>query len=357
VLQADFERRFASFTARISMAVAPGETVVIVGESGAGKSTVLRCLAGLDQPDAGRLAFSETTWFDSSTGQHLAARHRPVGYVSQDYALFPHLTAVDNVAFGLRAAGAPKADARNRARAWLERVGLPEVSHHRPHQLSGGQQQRVALARALVLDPAVLLLDEPLSALDLRTRRAMRNEVQQLAKSSDRATVYVTHDPIEAMTLADRIVVMEGGSVTQIGTRETLVQTPKSLYVGEFLGLNLFEGVADKRDESGLTRVTAGGGTFLVAAEAHPGRVYLVVDPRTITLSVERPAGSAHNVFSGTVREMIPEPPSGDRVRVVLETQPPLVAEVTRNAVQMLALHPGGPVYAAVKATAIRMHA
>lgn len=328
----------------------------MVGESGAGKSTVLRCLAGLDHPDAGRLVCRDVTWFDSATAKRVPARERPIGYVAQDYALFPHLTVLDNVAFGLRAVGVSRRDARARAHAWLERIGLEDVITHRPRQLSGGQQQRVALARALVLDPDVLLLDEPLSALDLRTRRAVRRELLELARTRDRTMVYVTHDPIEAMTLGDRIIVLENGSVTQAGTRESLVKTPKSLYVGEFLGINLFEGHAAERDATGLTRVIAGGGEFLVADNAEPGRVYVMVDPRTITLSRDRPTGSAHNLFEGAISEMIPEPPAGDRVRVVVGTTPPLVAEITRHAVETMGLHPGMRVHAAVKATSVRTH-
>ena len=212
----------------VELLVRPGETTVVVGESGAGKSTLLRLVAGLARPDQGRIAVDDRPWCDTTAGVDVPAWRRSVGFVFQDYALFPHLTVRDNVGFGLRGLGVPAGDARRRAGAMLERLGVGELAARAVAGLSGGQQQRVALARALVLDPAVLLLDEPLSALDLRTRRAVRGELRRLLRGLPCRTLYVTHNPVEAMFFGERLAVLERGRITQTGTRDDLLLLPRS---------------------------------------------------------------------------------------------------------------------------------
>jgi molybdate transport system ATP-binding protein len=347
-------RRRGSFALSLELSLRRGETTVLVGESGAGKTTLLRLVAGLDQPDEGRIVLDGRVWADTSAAVVLPAWRRSVGYVFQDYALFPHLSVSDNVAFGLRAAGARRRESAERARAVLERLGIADLAGRRVAGLSGGQQQRVALARALVLDPDVLLLDEPLSALDLRTRRGIRGELRRLLRSLPCCTLYVTHNPVEAMFFGERLVVLERGRVTQSGTRDELLRHPRSAYVAELVGTNLLYGSPER---AGGTEVRTGAGSIMVGAEAAEGEVFATVSPREITLYRERPEASAQNLFTGPIVELVPEPPGGERVRVALGTTPPLVAEVTREAVAALELREGMVVHAGFKATGVRTYA
>jgi molybdate transport system ATP-binding protein len=211
----------------------------------------------------------------------------------------------------------------------------------------------VALARALVLEPSLLLLDEPLSALDLGTREAIRGELREIVARLPCATVYVTHSPLEAMVFGRSIAVIEGGQVTQVGTREELLTHPRTPYVATLLGVNLFQGSIVERDQAGVASVRTADGTLVVADPGGNGAVFMAVSPREITLSLEPPAGSAQNVLHGPIRELVPEPPAGERVRVALRTTPPLVAEVTRHAVEALGLEEGLAVYASFKATGV----
>ena len=335
--------------------VRPGETTVVVGESGAGKSTLLRIVAGLVRPDEGRVAVDDRPWCDVALGVDLPAWRRSVGFVFQDYALFPHLSVRENVAFGLRALGVPPAESRRRSAAMLERLGVGELAGRPVAGLSGGQQQRVALARALVLDPAVLLLDEPLSALDLRTRRSVRGELRRLLRGLPCRTLYVTHNPVEAMFFGERLAVLERGRITQTGTRDDLLLHPRSAYVAELVGTNLLYGATDRRHAA--AEIRTGGGAIAVGADAAEGDVFATVSPREITLYRERPDGSAQNLLTGPILELVPEAPGGERVRVALGTTPPLVAEVTREAVAALELREGMVVHAGFKATGVRTYA
>jgi molybdate transport system ATP-binding protein len=347
-------KRFGAFTLDVDLRVESGQTLVVVGESGAGKSTLLRTIAGLENPDRGRVALGSAVLFDSDGGQDQPAWRRPVGYVPQDYALFPHLDVFENVAFGLRAGGARSHETGERVNATLTRFGLESFAGRRPSQLSGGQQQRVALARALVLEPEVLLLDEPLSALDLRTRQTTRGELRRLLSELTCSTVYVTHQPLEAVVFGDRITVLENGQVTQGGTREDLLRRPRSSYVAAFLGVNLFRGgIVDR--ENGIARVATEQGEVSVVDPGGDKDVFAVVNPREISLFLAPPEGSARNCFRGNVVELIPEPPDGQRVRVVLGSTPPLVAEITEQAGRQLGLREGMEIYAAFKATGVEV--
>ena len=353
MLLADVRKRLRSFTLEATFGVERGETLVLVGESGAGKTTVLRLLAGLERPDAGRIRLGEETYFDAGAGVDLPVWQRDLAYLSQDYSLFPHLTALDNVAFGLRAQGVRARAARSRAFGALDRVGLADAAVRRPGHLSGGQQQRVALARALVLEPGLLLLDEPLSALDLQSRAELRTELRSVLQDTDCATVYVTHAPLEAIALGTRVAAIEAGRITQSGSPDELLRRPRTPYVAAFMGVNLLQGRL-VRGADGLARLETGVGSVAVAETGEEGDLLVALDPRDITLHTEQPVGSAQNALHGSILEVTPEPPLGERVRVALQTQPPLVAEVTRQAADALRLREGKPVWAAFKATGLK---
>jgi molybdate transport system ATP-binding protein len=211
----------------------------------------------------------------------------------------------------------------------------------------------VAIARAIVLDPRLLLLDEPLSALDAQTRRAIRGELRLLLAELPCTTVYVTHSTAEALALGERITVLESGRISQSGSREDLMRYPRSSYVAEFLGVNFFRGSLSARSESGGARIALPQGELLISENRTEGDVAVVVHPREITLSLTSSAGTARNVFAGTIVEIVPEPPSGELVRISLATNPPLIAEVTRSAVEALGLEPGQQVYASFKAAGV----
>ena len=356
MLRATLAKRRGGFALDVAVEAPAGGTLVVVGESGAGKTTLLRLLAGLDRPDAGRVAVGERVYFDAAAGIEAPAWEREVGYVAQDYALFPHLTVRENVAFGLRARGVPRHDARARADAALDRLGVADLALRRPAELSGGQQQRVALARAAVTEPRLLLLDEPLSALDLGTRQVVRGELRALLSELSAATVFVTHSPLDATVFGDSIAVIENGRLTQVGARDDLLRHPRSAYVATLLGVNLLQGTVVSRDAGGVAHVRTADGMLAVADPGADGPIYLTVNPQEITLYSAPPAGSAQNVFRGPVIEIVPEPPAGDRVRVALGTSPPLVAEITRQAVAGLGLREGMPVYAGFKATGVKAY-
>ena len=347
-------KQLGAFSLEAEVEVGDRRTMVLVGESGSGKTTLLRLLAGLLQPDRGRIEVDGETWFDSgSASPSRPACERRVGYVAQDYALFPHLPAVENVAFGLRAQRISARVAGTRAAAALDRLGVAALGRRRPNELSGGQQQRVAIARAIVLEPRVLLLDEPLSALDVQTRRSTRGELRRLLAELPCTTLYVTHSPAEALAFGEEITVLERGRVSQKGTRDDLMRHPSSPYVAEFLGVNYLRGTSVADGAGAIARITHPGGHLWVTESATAADSAVVVHPREITLSLGEPGGTARNVFAGAIEEMVPEPPAGDMLRISLATSPPLIAEVTRQAVDSLGLRPGLRVFASFKAAGV----
>jgi molybdate transport system ATP-binding protein len=332
----------------LTLDAAPGETVVLLGPNGAGKTTVLRVIAGLLPLDSGHVVLDGEVLDDPRTGAWRTPERRSVGYVFQDHALFPHLSALENVAFGLRARGIRRSDARGRAQAWLERVGVAPHAAARPRALSGGQAQRVALARALAPEPRVLLLDEPLAALDATARVDTRRELRRHLDGHDGVRVVVTHDPVDAMTLGDRVVVIEEGRVVQSGPLPELRERPRTRYVADLVGVNLYRGSADGR---GTIRIPDRG--ELVAAAQTFGDVFAVVPPRAVALHRREPEGTPRNVLAGTVEHLDVE---GDRVRVIVAGPVPVTAEVTPAAVDELELTPGTPVWASIKATEITVY-
>ncbi len=329
--------------------VADGEVVALVGPNGSGKTTLLGALAGLVPLAQGRVELDGRVLDEPASGAWVAIEERSIGYVFQDYLLFPHLSALDNVAFGPRCRGVDKGRARAHARAWLERFGVADVARARPGALSGGQAQRVALARALAIQPRLLLLDEPLAALDASARAGVRADLRRHLSSFDGACLLVTHDPIEAMLLAQRLVVLEGGRVTQQGSSLEVARAPRSAWVAELVGVNLVRG-------QGLgDGVELHGGGRLAAPGAGTGEVFAVIHPHAVALHRTRPEGTPRNVWPARVDtvELL-----GDRarVRVLGDDRPPLVAEVTPAAVAELDLQARGQVWVSVKATEVKVH-
>jgi len=331
----------------VTLTLAMGTTVAVLGPNGAGKTTLLRAVAGLQGLERGRVVLDGEVLEDTATGVCRSPEQRPVGVVFQDYLLFPHLSALENVAFGLRCRGVARAEARRRAATWLERVGLGDRGGAKPRELSGGQAQRVALARALAADPKLLLLDEPLSALDASTRLEVRRELRRHLASFPGVRLLVTHDPLEAMALADVLVVLEEGRIVQSGSPADVTARPRSRYVAELVGVNLYRGVASA---GGV--LVAGGGT-LHAAEAASGDVFALVHPRAVSLHRREPEGTPRNVWKGVADSLDLE---GERVRVRVGGRIPIVAEVTPAAVAELDLADGGDVWVSVKAAEVQVY-
>jgi len=340
---------FGTFELEGRLAVKAGETLALVGPNGAGKSTCLNVVAGLLRPQTGRVVCAGEVWTDIARGVFVPPERRRVGLVFQDFALFPHLTAGENVAYGPRARG--RADAAAGASQWITRLGLEALRERRVGSLSGGERQRVALARALASVPRLLLLDEPFAALDVATRGSVRSEMRRVLQECGLPTVLVTHDPVDALALGDRIAVLEAGRLTQVGTREDLVKEPRSAFVAELAGLNLYRG--ELAEGRGLKEARAGAVSFHVLADERQGPAFVAFSPAEVSLSVERLPGSAQNAFLGRVLEVRPLP---DRLRVVLDVGVVLVAEVTREAASALSLDVGRPLWASVKATAIHVY-
>jgi molybdate transport system ATP-binding protein len=336
-----------ALTVAVALDVAEGEVLAVLGPNGAGKSTLLRVLAGLLPPDGGRVAVGGAVWDDVAAGVHVPAHRRALGMVFQDHLLFPHLSVLDNVAFGLRTRGVRTAAAREVAAEWLTRVGLDGLGGRRPGQLSGGQAQRAALARALVWDPALLLLDEPLSALDARTRLAVRAELRRHLAEFRGGTVLVTHDPVDAMALADRVVVVEEGRVVQEGTPGHISRHPRTDYVARLVGLSLLPGTG-----AGRTVRLDGGGVVAVAEEV-AGPVFAAIRPEAVALWLTRPEGSPRNVWPA---RLVGATPHGLVVRCELDGEVPLVADVTATAFAELGLAPGAEVWATVKASEVAVY-
>ncbi|MBT2905599.1 ABC transporter ATP-binding protein [Streptomyces cellulosae] len=326
-----------SFRLDVELTAAPGDVVALLGPNGAGKTTALRALAGLSPLTGGHLRL------DGTDLARTPPESRPVGVVFQDYLLFPHLTALDNVAFGPRCQGAGRSEARGQAAVWLERMGLAEHLGAKPKRLSGGQAQRVALARALATDPRLLLLDEPLAALDARTRLEVRAQLRRHLADFEAVAVLVTHDPLDAMVLADRLVVVEHGRVVQEGAPADIARHPRTEYIAQLVGLNLYRGRAD-----GHT-VRLDAGPEVSTTEDLSGPAFVAFPPGAVTLYRDRPTGSsARNLWRCEVAGLESH---GDQIRVELTGELPLAADLTAVAVAELGLHPGAPVWAAVKAT------
>jgi molybdate transport system ATP-binding protein len=331
----------------MELSIAEGEVVALLGPNGAGKTTLLRAIAGLVTFTAGYVRLDGQVLEDMATGAYVPTERRPIGFVFQDYLLFPHLSILDNVAFGLRSRGIRRRVAREKAIDWLDRLGLQSYASSKPAELSGGQRQRVALARALAPDPRLLLLDEPLAAMDVTTRAEVRRDLKHHLASFPGLRLVVTHDPLEAAALADRLVVIERGRLVQTGTPAEVTERPRSQYVADLVGVNLLKGQADH----GFVRMP--GGPVVAAIGAESGDVFAVIHPRAVALYRSRPEGSPRNVWPGRARgiEFI-----GDRVRVRIDGEVGVVAEVTPAALKELNLGEGGDVWLSFKATDVGVY-
>ena len=347
VLEAHVRVERSGWHLDVDLQVRSGGVLALLGPNGAGKSTALRVIAGLLPAASGRVTVGGRVWEDTKTGVRLPAEQRSLGVVFQDYLLFPTMSARDNVAFGLRAKGSDKQTARAHADRWLARVGLLEQAAQRPHQLSGGQAQRVALARALAATPEVLLLDEPLAALDAGTRMSVRSDLRRHLAEFDGATVLVTHDPLDALVLADRVAVIEAGRIVQTGTPQEITRHPRTRYVAQLVGLNLLVGSATG------TRVRLHDGTELITSEPHESDVFVVARPTSIAVHRDVPHGSPRNVWPGVVTSIEQH---GDLVRLFVSGPPDVIVDVTPESTAALRLGVAEPVWLSIKATDLTVY-
>ncbi len=345
-----------TFRLEADLTARPGEVLGVLGPNGAGKTTLLRALSGLDALISGSIRLGPLTLDDAATGTFVPAEHRPVGLVFQNYRLFPHLDVRDNVAYAPRVQGAGRRRARASADTWLERLDLTALATRRPHQISGGQAQQVALARALAAEPRLLLLDEPLSALDARTRLDVRARLRGHLDHFAGPVLIITHDPLEAMIMADRLLVIENGQVVQQGSPAQVARQPATQYVARLVGLNLYAGTFHpatrqvELDGGGTLTVTLGEDNPVAGGpEQADSRVLVGLRPSAITIHPAQPSrASARNVWPGTVvgLELLV-----DRVRVQVDATPPALVDISAAAVADLALRPGTDVWLSAKAT------
>jgi len=330
----------------VSLDIGAHEVVAILGPNGAGKSTVLAAIAGVVRPDTGRAILGDDVLFDVAAGTWQPAYARGTALLAQDPLLFPHLDALDNVAFGPRSAGRTRAQSRTAAMRWLAEVDAAELAGRRPSELSGGQAQRIAVARALAAEPRLLLLDEPMAALDITVVPAMRQVLRRVL--ADRTAVIVTHDVLDALLLADRVVVMEAGRIVESGPTRDVLARPRSAFGANIAGLNLVRG----RVEGGAVRTPEGlVVSGLSDEELAPDATALAVfSPSAVSIFLQRPAGSPRNVIAATVTELEPR---GAQVRVRAGA---ISADVTAPVVAELDLAPGAGVFLAVKASEVAIY-
>jgi molybdate transport system ATP-binding protein len=324
----------------------PGDVVAVIGPNGAGKSTLIRALAGLVPLDAGHVVCAGESW-DEGAGRARTVQDRRSGMVFQRQLLFPHLTALDNVAFGPRARGVRRTPARADAQTWLDRLGVGDLAQRRPHEVSGGQAQRVCLARALATRPRLLLLDEPLAALDVGVAMGLRVDLSRHLAEFGGVSVLVTHDALDTLMIANRVLVLDEGRVAQVGTPEEVARAPQTGHVARLMGLNVLGG----RSRGTVVRLT--DGTDLYTATEADGEVNACFGPEAVTLMLDEPTGSARNHWRGTVRTVVPH---GSAVRVHLDVAAGLIADVTPASASALGLAPGRTVWAAVKATEVAVY-
>lgn len=354
-LVAHFEKRFprgATIRAELRRPADAFNVTVLFGPSGCGKTTILRCLAGLERPEAGRIQFNGETWFDAAAREFRTPQQRDVGLLFQDYALFPHLTVAQNVAFGLRTLA--RDEQRRRVDEMLSLLDIAALGEHYPHQISGGQQQRVALARVMVRRPRLLLLDEPLSALDATLRENLRWELRRLLGEFQVPVVLVTHDRVEAIALADEVVVMEHGLIRQSGPVQDVFTRPADLSVARIVGTETVEPGHIIGQESGLALVQVGGVELLALPPEHLEReAYVCIRGEEVILQrhSDTPT-SVRNRLPARVASIVPE---GPMVRVGLDAGFRLTSLVTRPACEELELKIGDLVIAMLKAPAIHL--
>jgi molybdate transport system ATP-binding protein len=345
-LEVDVAAGLGEFRLTVKLGADAGEVVAILGPNGAGKTTLLKVVLGLIDPSRGTVILDGHPLVDTARGIQTPTDRRGVGMVFQDYLLFPHLSALDNVAFGPMAAGLGRRGAMELAGRWLRRVGLEGREDLLPQQLSGGQAQRVALARALITEPRLLLLDEPLAALDVGSRHEIRRDLAGHLSELEIPCLFVTHEPLEAAVLADRIVILEDGEVTQQGTLAEITRRPRTSWAARLAGANLYRG-AGSGHEVQLS------GTTLTVAEIQTGGVFVLIHPSAVALHHREPTGSPRNVWKATVASL---EQVGERIRVALDGPLPIVAEITAAALATLQLGRQDQVWVSVKATEIETY-
>ena len=347
-LHAQITHHVGALDLQVELRVQPGEVLALLGPNGAGKTTLLRCLAGLSPIDGGQISLGDVVLDAPATGDFRTPNERAVAVVFQDYMLFRQMSVLENVAFGLRARGTRAAQARTVAATWLDRVGLAEYAQQRPPALSGGQAQRVALARALATAPKMLLLDEPLAALDAGTRATVRRELRRHLDTFEGVVLLVTHDPVDAYALADRVAVLDAGRIVQTGTLAEVTARPRSRYVADLVGVNLVAGdVAD-----GV--LTTSSGVRVVVADAPMGPAFAIIRPHSI--AVVRGKAVQSNVRNSWVGTIATIDRLGDRARVGIIGELPLTAEITTVTLDALQLQLGDDVTGNVKATDIEVY-
>lgn len=324
------------FELDIELEAEAGEVVALAGPNGAGKTSFLRVVAGLERAAAGRVVLDGRVLMDAGAGVHLPAAERRVGMVFQDHLLFPHMTVDQNVRFGAADEAA--------AAEWLERLELGALRRRRPRELSGGESQRVALARTLAARPRLLLLDEPLASLDVESRNQVRRQLARRLPEIGIPVILVTHDPVDAGALARRLLVVEGGHITQGGSLAEVTGRPQSDWAARLGGVNLYRG------EGRGNRVQVEGGGSIVVAEPVTGGVLVAVPPRAVSLYRQPPGGSPRNSWEGRVQGVEHH---GNRVRVSVRAELPIVAEITPQAAVALGIEPGAPVWVSVKASEV----
>jgi molybdate transport system ATP-binding protein len=332
------------FKLDVALDIPPGETAVLLGPNGSGKSTAVAALAGLLPIDDGRIELAGSLLDDPGSDTFVPPESRRVGVMFQDYLLFPHLSVLENVAFGLRSRHVDKGEAGERARAWLRRLGLEGLERRKPGGLSGGQAQRVALARALVTEPDLLLLDEPLSALDVSTRVELRRLLVEHLDDFAGPRLLITHDPTEAFLLADVIHVVESGSVTQVGSADDIRLRPQTPYVADLAGANLLAGLA----ADGV--VLVGNHPLHIADHSIVGPVLATIRPMAISIYHDQPDGSPRNTWDTSV-ELVEH--LGDTARLQTGGPIPLTAEITAESLALMGLAEGARVWVSIKATDI----
>ncbi len=350
-LHVDISVALAALDISCAFDVDSGKSVALVGASGAGKTTILRSIAGLIRPKQGRIAWGNDLWFAAQQDVCEPPQARNCAMVFAGYALFKHMSALENAAFGLRASGVSANNALETAHAMLDLVGVGSLANRKAALLSSGEAQRVAIARALAMQSRVLLLDEPLSAIDVEQRTRVRDALTATVSESSMSCVLVTHDPVEAMLFSDQLIVLERGRVVQTGTAAELRERPNSTYIAAFSGVNLFRGVAQPVGGE-LSEVKVEGGLLVIPGK-FSGQIALVVDPDAVVLSKIHTDSSARNVLFGPIARVVPD---GASLRVTVASQPHIIARITRQSAQDLALEPGSSVYATFKASEIRVH-
>ncbi len=338
--------RPTGFTLSVELTIPTGTTVALLGPNGAGKSTAVDAIAGIEPIDQGRIELGSRVLDDPERRIFVPAERRRIGVVFQRYYLFDHLSVVDNIGFGLVAAGRSRRRARAEAGRWAELLDIADLLDRRPGELSGGQAQRVALARALAIEPDAVLLDEPLAALDVATRTQLRRTLRTHLATVAGPRLLITHDPTDAVLLADRIAIVEAGRITQTGTPEEIRRRPATPYVAALAGVNLFAGRIDR----GTVDLDGHPIDLAVADSATTGSVLLTIQPASVALHRQRPDGSPRNVWSTAIVDV---EPLGDVTRITVGAPLPLSVDVTPAATEAMGLRPGEEIWASVKATEI----